>query len=131
MGQGLLIKVAQVVAETFQIDIENIKITPINTAKVPNTSPTAASSGSDLNGMAALNAAEQIAELANLSWEKRRRLRAGQGLTSEEMVWDEAGRLRTHGPPSTYKIPGSRAVPPVFNVRLAAVDEIRARTINI
>src|SRR5690606_33527440 len=47
-------------AEAFQIDIGNIRITPTSTGKVPNTSPTAASSGSDLNGMAALNAAEQI-----------------------------------------------------------------------
>ena len=225
MGQGLFIKVAQVVAETFQIDIDNIRITATTTGKVPNTSPTAASSGSDLNGMAARNAAEQIknrmadvaadhfnvpkgeivfasnriyagnrsmsfAELAALSWEKRASLSAtgfyrtpkihwdmatatgrpffyftygaaaaevavdtltgemrvlraemvqdcgeslnpaidlgqiegafvqGMGwLTSEELVWDEKGRLRTHGP-STYKIPGSRDVPPVFNVRL-------------
>ena len=225
MGQGLFIKVAQVVAETLQIDIDNIRITATTTGKVPNTSPTAASSGSDLNGMAARNAAEQIkdrmsdvaadhfkmpkaeivfssnriyagnrsisfAELAALSWEKRvslsatgfyrtpkvhwdmatasgrpfyyftygaaaaevaidtltgemRVLRAemvqdcgeslnpaidlgqiegafvqGMGwLTTEELVWDDKGRLRTHGP-STYKIPGSRDVPPVFNVRL-------------
>jgi xanthine dehydrogenase large subunit len=225
MGQGLFIKVAQVVAETFQIDIDNIKITATTTGKVPNTSPTAASSGSDLNGMAAKNAAEQIkdrmadvaaeqfnvpkgeivfssnriyagnrsmsfAELAALSWEKRvslsatgfyrtpkihwdfttqsgrpfyyftygvaaaevaidtltgemRCLRAellqdcgaslnpaidlgqiegafvqGMGwLTTEELVWDAKGHLRTHGP-STYKIPGSRDVPPVFNARI-------------
>ena len=62
MGQGLFIKVAQVVAETFQIDVDNIRITATTTGKVPNTSPTAASSGSDLNGMAAKNAAEQIKE---------------------------------------------------------------------
>lgn len=225
MGQGLFIKVAQVVAETFQIDVDNIKITATTTGKVPNTSPTAASSGSDLNGMAAKNAADQIkdrmadvaaeqfnvpkgevvfssnriyagnrsisfAELAALSWEKRvslsatgfyrtpkihwdfttnsgrpfyyftygvaaaevaidtltgemRVLRAellqdcgaslnpaidlgqiegafvqGMGwLTTEELVWDTKGNLRTHGP-STYKIPGSRDVPPVFNARI-------------
>jgi len=225
MGQGLFIKVAQVVAETFQIDIDHVRITATTTGKVPNTSPTAASSGSDLNGMAARDAALQIkdrmadvaaehfnvtntdivfaanrvyagnrsisfAELAALSWEKRvslsatgfystpkihwdaatatgrpfyyftygaaaaevaidtltgemRVLRAelvqdcgaslnpaidlgqiegafvqGMGwLTMEELVWDEKGHLRTHGP-STYKIPGSRDVPPIFNVRL-------------
>jgi xanthine dehydrogenase large subunit len=225
MGQGLFIKVAQVVAETFQIDIDQIRVSATSTAKVPNTSPTAASSGSDLNGMAALHAAEQIKarmtavaaahfkvsedeiafasnrvyagnrsiafpELAQLSWENRvslsaagycktpkihwdfetgtgrpfyyfvygaaaaevaidtltgemRVLRAellqdcgkslnpsidlgqiegafvqGMGwLTSEELWWDEQGRLKTHGP-STYKIPGSRDVPPVFNVRI-------------
>ena len=236
MGQGLFIKVAQVVAEAFQIDIGNIRITPTSTGKVPNTSPTAASSGSDLNGMAALNAAEQIkarmtdvaaeqfnvpageivfqqnrvyagnrsmsfAELAALSWEKRvslsatgyyrtpkihwdfatntgrpfyyftygaaaaevavdtltgetRVLRAelledcgrslnpaidlgqieggfvqGMGwLTTEELVWDDKGRLRTHGP-STYKIPGSRDVPPVFNARILADAPNREETV--
>jgi len=60
MGQGLNTKVAQVVAEVFQVDIERIQITATNTDKVPNTSPTAASSGTDLNGMAAKNAAETI-----------------------------------------------------------------------
>jgi xanthine dehydrogenase large subunit len=225
MGQGLFVKVAQVVAETFQIDIDCIRLSATSTAKVPNTSPTAASSGSDLNGMAARDAASQIksrmaavaaehfgvpadavvfsanriyagneslsfAELAALSWEKRvslsatgyyrtpkihwdfatnsgrpfyyftygaaaaevaidtltgetRVLRAelvqdcgrslnpaidlgqiegafvqGMGwLTSEELWWDADGHLRTHGP-STYKIPGSRDVPPVFNARI-------------
>ncbi len=225
MGQGLFIKIAQIVAETFQVDVDKIRVSATSTAKVPNTSPTAASSGSDLNGMAALHAAEQIktrmtavaaehfgvepneiafasnrvyagnrsisfAELAQLSWEARvslsatgyyktpkihwdfetgtgrpfyyfvyaaaaaevvidtltgemRCLRAelledcgkslnpaidlgqiegafvqGMGwLTSEELWWDEHGRLKTHGP-STYKIPGSRDVPPVFNVRI-------------
>ncbi|WP_426142064.1 xanthine dehydrogenase molybdopterin binding subunit [Pseudomonas sp. DWP3-1-2] len=58
MGQGLNIKVAQVVAEVFQVEIDRIQITATNTDKVPNTSPTAASSGTDLNGKAAQNAAE-------------------------------------------------------------------------
>jgi xanthine dehydrogenase large subunit len=236
MGQGLFVKVAQVVAETFQIDIDHIRITATSTGKVPNTSPTAASSGSDLNGMAAKNAAEQIkdrmtdvaaeqfnvpraeivfssnriyagnrsisfAELAALSWEKRvslsatgfyrtpkihwdfasnsgrpfyyftygvaaaevaidtltgemRVLRAellqdcgdsinpaidlgqiegafvqGMGwLTTEELVWDGTGKLRTHGP-STYKIPGSRDVPPVFNARILQNSPNREETI--
>jgi xanthine dehydrogenase large subunit len=60
MGQGLYIKVAQVVAEVLQIDIERVKITATRTDKVPNTSPTAASSGSDLNGKAAEIAAQTI-----------------------------------------------------------------------
>ncbi|MET0746761.1 MAG: xanthine dehydrogenase molybdopterin binding subunit, partial [Rhizobium sp.] len=62
MGQGLYTKVAQVLAEAFQVDIERVKITATTTAKVPNTSATAASSGSDLNGMAAFDAARQIKE---------------------------------------------------------------------
>lgn len=60
MGQGLYLKVAQVVAEEFQIDLDRVKITATTTGKVPNTSATAASSGSDLNGMAAQNGARQI-----------------------------------------------------------------------
>ncbi|KAB2877293.1 MAG: xanthine dehydrogenase molybdopterin binding subunit [Pseudorhodoplanes sp.] len=236
MGQGLFVKVAQVVAEAFQIDIDYIRMTATTTGKVPNTSPTAASSGSDLNGMAALHAAEQIKsrmadvaaahfgipkadivfaanhvfagnrsisfpELAALCWAKRvslsatgfyrtpkihwdfatntgrpfyyfaygvaasevaidtltgemRVLRAellqdcgrslnpaidfgqiegafvqGMGwLTSEELWWDDKGRLRTHGP-STYKIPGSRDVPAVFNVRILEDSPNREETI--
>src|SRR5690606_4162571 len=54
------LKVAQVVAEEFQIDLDRVRITATTTAKVPNTSPTAASSGADLNGMAAQDAARQI-----------------------------------------------------------------------
>jgi len=49
-------------------------------------------------------------------------------LTCEELWWDEAGRLRTVGP-STYKIPGSRDVPPVFNVRLLEGAPARSETI--
>jgi xanthine dehydrogenase large subunit len=62
MGQGLYIKVAQVVAEEFGVDAERVKITATTTAKVPNTSATAASSGSDINGWAARNAAGAIKE---------------------------------------------------------------------
>ena len=62
MGQGLYVKIAQVVSEAFQIDLDRIKLSPASTDKVPNTSATAASSGSDLNGMAALDAAMRIKE---------------------------------------------------------------------
>jgi len=60
MGQGLFTKVAQVVAEELQIDVDRIKITASDTSKVPNASATAASSGSDLNGKAAQQAAATI-----------------------------------------------------------------------
>ena len=60
MGQGLMIKIAQVVADEFQIDLDRVKITATNTGKVPNTSATAASSGTDMNGMAARAAARKI-----------------------------------------------------------------------
>jgi xanthine dehydrogenase large subunit len=60
MGQGLFTKVAQVVAEEFGVPLDFVRITATNTAKVPNASPTAASSGSDINGMAAKVAAGMI-----------------------------------------------------------------------
>jgi xanthine dehydrogenase large subunit len=60
MGQGLYTKVAQVVAAEFGIPQDRVKATATSTAKVPNTSPTAASSGSDLNGKAAQAAARAI-----------------------------------------------------------------------
>jgi xanthine dehydrogenase large subunit len=60
MGQGLYTKVAQVVAEEFGIDASCVRITATTTGKVPNTSATAASSGADLNGMAAKQAAATI-----------------------------------------------------------------------
>jgi xanthine dehydrogenase large subunit len=60
MGQGLMIKVAQVVADVFAVPIDSVKISATRTDKVPNTSATAASSGADLNGMAARIAAGKI-----------------------------------------------------------------------
>ncbi|WP_170350886.1 xanthine dehydrogenase molybdopterin binding subunit [Ruegeria atlantica] len=237
MGQGLNTKVAQVVAEAFQVDFSRIKITKTTTEKVPNTSATAASSGTDLNGMAALNAVEQIkarlVKFAAENWDvtpenvafhanqvhigdevlpfdtfikqaylARVQLSAagfyktpkihwdrakGQGrpfyyysygascsevtidtltgeyrvertdllhdvgrslnpvldkgqvegafiqgmgwLTTEELWWDDAGRLRTHAP-STYKIPLASDRPRIFNVNLADWSENRELTIK-
>jgi xanthine dehydrogenase large subunit len=225
MGQGLFQKVAQVVAGVFAVDPAVVKITATDTGKVPNTSATAASSGSDLNGMAAKAAAETIkarlaafiadkhgvpaasvrfakgevrvagevygfAQVVNWAYQARvslsstgfyatpkivwdrvrgtgrpflyfaygaavtevvidtltgenRILRAdllhdtgnslnpaldigqvegayvqGAGwLTTEELVWDAKGDLKTHAP-STYKIPACSDRPPVFNVAL-------------
>lgn len=237
MGQGLYIKVAQVVAEEFQIDLDQVKITATTTGKVPNTSATAASSGSDLNGMAAQDAARQIKnrlidfaaerhgvpreqiaflpgrvrvgnqeipfpELVREAYMARVQLsaagfyktpkihwdrEAGRGrpfyyfaygaactevsidtltgeyvvervdivhetgrslnpaidlgqieggfvqgmgwLTTEELVWDEKGRLMTHAP-STYKIPLASDRPKVFNVTLADWAENAEPTIH-
>ncbi len=60
MGQGLYIKVAQIVADVFAVPTAQVRITATRTDKVPNTSATAASSGADLNGMAAFEAARTI-----------------------------------------------------------------------
>jgi len=235
MGQGLFQKVAQVAAHRFGLPVEAVKITATDTGKVPNTSATAASSGSDLNGMAVRAACDTIrermaaclaelhqadprsvrfeggrvvagaeemsfAEAVKLCYENRVSLSAtgfyrtpglawdrirGQGrpffyfahgasvtevvldtltgesrilradilhdcgaslnpaldigqieggyvqgagwLTTEELVWDEAGRLRTHAP-STYKIPACSDRPEVFNVALWDAEN-RADTI--
>ena len=60
MGQGLHTKVCQVVADEFGLPLDAIRVTATDTAKVPNTSATAASAGTDLNGKAAQNAARTI-----------------------------------------------------------------------
>ena len=225
MGQGLFQKVAQVAAHRFGIDVDAVKITATDTGKVPNTSATAASSGSDLNGMAVAKACDIIRDriamclarlhqtqveqvrfeegqvfvgdaqmtfaeavqtaylnrvslsatgfykTPDLAWDRikgegtpffyfaqgaaitevvidtltgeNRILRTdilhdagaslnpsldigqveggyvqGAGwLTTEELVWDDKGRLRTHAP-STYKIPACSDRPDIFNVAL-------------
>ncbi|MDO6507657.1 xanthine dehydrogenase molybdopterin binding subunit [Colwellia sp. 4_MG-2023] len=60
MGQGLNTKVAQIVAEEFKVNVDTVAVSSARTDKVPNTSPTAASSGTDLNGKAAEAAAKII-----------------------------------------------------------------------
>ena len=90
MGQGLYVKVAQVVAEAFGIGLDDVKVSAANTGKVPNTSATAASSGSDLNGMAALAACETIkARLAAFAAER--------GGVPAEAVRFEPGCVRVGG----------------------------------
>lgn len=229
MGQGLMIKMLQVAARTLGVRMERFRMMPTATDKVPNTSATAASSGTDLNGQAVKNACEALkgrlavvaAKLLNLNapedlsfeddwvfnhhhprerigfgdvvgrayleqvslsatgyyrtpniyfdklkgtgkpfyyyaygcavsevevdgltgqWKLRRahilhdvgeslnplidrgQIEGGfiQGmgwLTTEELAWDEIGRLRTTAP-STYKIPTISEVPEVFEVQL-------------
>ena len=62
MGQGLHTKMIQVASRVLKIPIDKIYINESATNLVPNTSPTAASVGSDLNGMAVLNACQTIME---------------------------------------------------------------------
>ncbi len=62
MGQGLHTKIAQIAAQTLGINLEQIRVMPTRTDKVPNTSATAASSGTDLNGAAVKNACEILRE---------------------------------------------------------------------
>lgn len=62
MGQGINTKVMQVVAHELGLDMEHVRATATDTSKVSNTSATAASTGADLNGKAAQDAARQIRE---------------------------------------------------------------------
>lgn len=90
MGQGLFQKVAQVAAGVFGLEAGAVKITATDTAKVPNTSATAASSGADLNGMATRAACETIrGRLADFL--------AARHQASPEGVVFEGGRVRVGG----------------------------------
>jgi xanthine dehydrogenase large subunit len=60
MGQGLFVKVQQVVAHELGVPLASVRVSASDTSKVPNASPTAASSGSDINGMAARAAARTL-----------------------------------------------------------------------
>ena len=101
MGQGLYTKVAQVVAEVFGIDASAVRITATTTAKVPNTSATAASSGADLNGMAAKQAASiikaRMTDLAARTWKipkARIRFEGGRVLAgNRSMAFAELARM--------------------------------------
>ena len=99
MGQGLHTKVAQVVADVFGLDLARVRVTATDTHKVANTSATAASTGSDLNGKAAEDAATKIrarivamlvrierVEASDLRFANGRVIGAGIDRTFEEVV---------------------------------------------
>lgn len=99
MGQGLHTKMLQVAATTLGVPLAKVRVAPTRTDKVPNTSATAASSSTDLNGGAVKDACEQV--LARL-----REVDAGRGLPWEELVREAyfsrvqlwaAGFYRTEG----------------------------------
>jgi xanthine dehydrogenase large subunit len=62
MGQGLHTKMQQVAAAEFGVSLDRVKVNATNTSRVPNTSATAASAGTDLNGMAVKNAVDKLKE---------------------------------------------------------------------
>lgn len=87
MGQGVHVKVAQVVASELGIPLSAVRLTTTDTSKVPNTSATAASSGSDLNGMAAQAAARTIRQrLVKFAWESN-------GVQADEIQFND-GQVR-------------------------------------
>ncbi|WP_375542508.1 xanthine dehydrogenase molybdopterin binding subunit [Paraburkholderia sp. CNPSo 3272] len=90
MGQGLNTKVAQVVAGTLGLPLARVRVSAADTSKVANTSATAASTGSDLNGKAAEDAALTIrARLAAFA-------AAQYGGAAEDVVFDD-GLVRANG----------------------------------
>ena len=90
MGQGLFTKVKAVVARAFGLPMEKVVNTATRTDKVPNASPTAASSGADMNGMAAQIACEQLktrlTEFAQqqLGWQGELRFSDGMVRSAQE-----------------------------------------------
>lgn len=93
MGQGLNTKVAQVVAHELGVGFERVRVSATDTHKVVNTSATAASTGSDLNGKAAQDAARQIrARLADVA-SQRLSCRADELRFANDEVIGPTGRL--------------------------------------
>jgi len=71
MGQGVNTKITQIIAEVFDINSTKVKMMETSTQRNANTSPTAASSGSDINGAAALKAALELkTRLQKVAWQK-------------------------------------------------------------
>ena len=60
MGQGVNAKVAAIAARTLGIGVEQVRVETTNTSRIPNASPTSASTGADLNGMATLYACTEL-----------------------------------------------------------------------
>jgi xanthine dehydrogenase large subunit len=79
MGQGLNTKVAQVVAHELGLPLQRVRCTATDTSKVANTSATAASTGSDLNGKAAQAAARAVRERLAAFWLGRMGVTADAG----------------------------------------------------
>ena len=97
MGQGLFVKVAQVAASELSVDLDRVRITATRTDKVPNTSATAASSGSDINGMAVQAACAELrgrlvrylCENHNVTERQIEWLPNRVRFGAQEMSWDE------------------------------------------
>ena len=150
MGQGLFIKVAQVVADELGITVDKIRINPSDTSKVPNASATAASSGSDMNGKAAQAACAKIrgrlTEFAARHFEvpesqidfAANRVKAGDTeLSFEELVqlaWLDRVKLFASGFYKTPKIHYDRATfsgrPFFYYAYGAAVSEVVVDTLT-
>jgi len=118
MGQGLHTKIWQVAALEFGLPYHKIKVNATNTSKVPNTSPTAASSGTDLNGMAVKNAIDILK--TRLERCAKKMLAELFGSEPEELIYME-GFVANHTNPD-HKIPFEKLA------QQAHVDQISLST---
>ena len=103
MGQGLNTKIRQLVADEFALPLEAVRVMPASTEKNNNTSPTAASASTDLNGTAALRACETLKEPARRGG--RAPFRLGR---RRNRAFADAHPLRARGRASTFAGPASR-----------------------
>ena len=86
MGQGTYTKIAQLVANEFGLPFNKIKVSSTRTDKVPNTSASAASSTTDLNGAAAINAVNKIKQNLSLFVKKKYKLKTDKAIYKNSMV---------------------------------------------
>jgi len=94
MGQGLYTKIRQIVAEVFGLAPERIRLAPTETSRVPNTSATAASSGADLNGKAAQDAALTVRRrLADWLAAQQAEAYAFQAYAADVADWESCQRM--------------------------------------
>src|SRR5438034_907071 len=90
MGQGLNIKIQQLVADQFAVPLESVLVMPTSTEKNNNTSPTAASASTDLNGTAAIRACQALRQrLAEVA--ARHLAKFEDGLEASPVYIDFAG----------------------------------------
>ncbi len=90
MGQGLNTKIHGIAADEFGVSAEFIKISATNTSKVPNTSATAASAGSDLNGMAVKNAIDKLkSRLSEIAVDELKLKMGNESISSEQVIFSE------------------------------------------
>ena len=86
MGQGTYTKIAQLVANDLGIPFSKVKVSATRTDKVPNTSASAASSTTDLNGAAALNAVSKIKKNLNAYVKRKYKIKNSEGIYENGVV---------------------------------------------
>ena len=98
MGQGLYDKMVSVASSEFGVKRESVRIYPVNTMIIPNTSATAASTGSDINGHAIKLAIERLKKRLN---EFASRI---YGIDKESVVWENSELYSSQHPEKRYPL---------------------------